>query len=734
MSSNTGPITRGSSLRRTPTPHPRTDSIVEEGESGEEELTSYHDANTARDNITPPSQEFTIYDTLQSSLPTHISSSTNDHDRTPEILVERTSSVEIPEPVLKEPDNPRPIKKPTLSANNAEEEPTNPIAEMMGKFIGSAIARVAKAARITIPPNPPRDLARFVQEEDPTITITNLFKKIIATQTLFDPSSDHFSGYSKDLTRIWTRRNEYPVKPWSQVLSDYHNRPESALSEWPDQDIFYPLPIDAFTEDSSLETRDLFRNDAQEALRKWRTPGATLLRIYPTKKDWKEGIAYHLVIKGDYNPLAIWEPLSFNVLKGINEQKEYITRYFIIEHHVGKFRRKLQQLRSTMPIPSFFPLPQFGVSHKQLREGLTEDEARQAAAIFRVETEACLLEIWAKLCPTMSDKAFRASTQAIQNLTMPFWRPEVEHSAAHQKIPNYHPVRDTPPHLSTGRRRVPHGAFGLDTTANRNFDDTNDPAMFDPGNLAQNPYQNSRNLRATIAGRHVGTMPSVTNPGAQLGQGRLRDSILGPHYVRDSSNESQQINNPAGYAIKSESPDARLPNEPIYVNELPRAQNDQPELPLQGNRFGPPGGDPNDPNDPDDDGPPGGGPTGNGPPGRGPPGNSNPRRPRMPGGPYGPPGAPPGRGPPGGGPPGNPGPPSGNAFGVNDGFKFEKKIKLSDIPEWDGNGDMILDWIDELDHISYRNQNLYYDLGIIAPLRLPEAAKRWFHALEPRFQ
>ena len=75
-----------------------------------------------------------------------------------------------------------------------------------------------------------------------------------------------------------------------------------------------------------------------------------------------------------------------------------------------------------------------------------------------------------------------------------------------------------------------------------------------------------------------------------------------------------------------------------------------------------------------------------------------------------------------------------NQYGVNNGFKFEKKIKLTDIPEWDGNGDTILDWLDKLNHISYRNQNIYYDLGVIAPLRLTDATLRWFQALEPQTQ
>ena len=212
---------------------------------------------------------------------------------------------------------------------------------------------------------------------------------------------------------MWTRRIVYPLTSWSQALDDYRNRSESEISGWPDQDTFYPLPIEALAESSNAVIKNLFKNDALEALRKWRTPGTTLPHIYPTKRDWQEGIALHLLEQVNHSPLAIWDPLTFNVLKGIDDHDGYITRYFIIEHHVGGFRRKLQALRSSMPMPSYFPLPQFGVSQKQLREGLTEDEARQAAAIFRVETEACLLEIWAKLCPTMSDKLFRTNSGAI---------------------------------------------------------------------------------------------------------------------------------------------------------------------------------------------------------------------------------------------------------------------------------------------------------------------------------
>ena len=331
---------------------------------------------------------------------------------------------------------------------------------------------------------------------------------------------------------------------------------------------------------------------------------------------------------------------------------------------------------------------------------------------------------------------------------MPFWKPESEHPSTLAFIPEHQPVCHIPPHISTGRRRLTHSPPGDDIIYHRNLDDADHSMAHNPKNSDNNPHLNIRNLRAAIAGWHVGTMPVIEERGSHLGQGQLRDSIVGPQYFRDSSNEPQQVNHPAVPVIKHETPEFQSSNDPIFINKLPCSHSRQQQIPNQSTQYGPPGGDPNDPDNPDNDGPPARGPPRNSLPGRGLPrglpGNPNPWRPRMPGRPNGAPGVPPGRGPPGGGLPRG-GPPGGglpgnitqlpgNAFGVNDGFKFEKKIKLTDIPKWDGNSNMILNWINELNHISYRNQNIYYDLGIIAPLQLTDAMKRWFHALKPQFQ
>ena len=184
----------------------------------------------------------------------------------------------------------------------------------------------------------------------------------------------------------------------------------------------------------------------------------------------------------------------------------------------------------------------------------------------------------------------------------------------------------------------------------------------------------------------------------------------------------------------------------ISISRIPRLNQGSQDGDTNQQQF--PGGmpNPNNPNDlDDDDWPPGRGPPrgpSRGPPRRppgGPPDNNNPWIPHMPNGPHGAPGGgggPPGRGPPGRGPPGGPFPQNpppnqqpANAQGANDSFKFKKKIKISNIPQWDGNSNTILDWLDQLNHIAYHNANVYYDLGLIAPLRLTDTAKQWFYTL-----
>ena len=304
--------------------------------------------------------------------------------------------------------------------------------------------------------------------------------------------------------------------------------------------------------------------------------------------------------------------------------------------------------------------------------------------------------------------------------------------------------RDLPPHTTprTGRRApfaAPEGTTGHHREGpeeRRGYTPSNYPTH---GNR-----QDAKNLRSMIASRQVGTLPTVPETLLYVGRGCLSQSIRGPQRFHNTSNIIPPSFGITEAARVFEPPETISDNNPIWIDSLPRSQDERQEEDRDPDECqGPPGGNPDDP---DDDGstgrgppggPPAGGLPGGGPPGGGPFGNPNPWVPQFPRGPP----VPGGGGPPGGGPPGGPQPPQNfqqrpqdPPFLHNDGFKFEKKIKISDVPKWDGDGDTILEWLDKLNHLAYQNQSIYYDLGQIAPLRLTDAAERWFHVLEPQMQ
>jgi hypothetical protein len=178
-------------------------------------------------------------------------------------------------------------------------------------------------------------------------------------------------------------------------------------------------------------------------------------------------------------------------------------------------------------------------------------------------------------------------------------------------------------------------------------------------------------------------------------------------------------------------------------------QSTSQETPKQPHRSVTPQGEPNPPDDgsssssSDDthvsDGngrrrPPGGG----GLPGGGPPdggggnggngGGGNPGNPRRPN--------PRGQGG-GGGPP----PPHNQAGALAprlprafapDPFHFDRKMKIGDVPEWDGADDTLLEWLEKVNLLAQRSRNIYMELGQIIPIRLTDKAAAWFYALDER--
>jgi len=313
-----------------------------------------------------------------------------------------------------------------------------------------------------------------------------------------------------------------------------------------------------------------------------------------------------------------------------------------------------------------------------------------------------------------------------------------------------------------------------------------------------NPFAPARldtgRLRATVAAMRVGTLATVPETPLDIGFGRLHDSIMLSQNLDSTTIViPQQLGN-GELSPGHEPPEIRPTDSVIWIESLNDYENglsdDEDD---HSGRYGPPSGNPNDPdnygspdrglpggppeirptdsviwieslrdyedglsdneddhgghygppsgnpNDPDDNGSPDHGPPG-GPPGV-PFGNPDQGIPRHPGGPHPAPGD---EGPPGGGPtkglqlPQNfqrgSQSPQAQALPINYGFKFERNIKISNTPQGDGNGDSILEELDGLNHVAYRNQSIYDNLSQITPRRLTDATQRWFHMPESLMQ
>jgi len=85
---------------------------------------------------------------------------------------------------------------------------------------------------------------------------------------------------------------------------------------------------------------------------------------------------------------------------------------------------------------------------------MTELEAKQAAALFRVEAEACLLEIWSFTNPSRSAEVFQKNRHTIWKITMPFWKEDALCSIEATEDPQEtYFQRDAPPHDTPRTRR-----------------------------------------------------------------------------------------------------------------------------------------------------------------------------------------------------------------------------------------------------------------------------------------
>ena len=170
----TGPTpSRASSSRnRPPTPFKaRNSHNDEEDNSGETEVTrTYQDANTARIETSVLQEEPSVNETLQSTAPLF-------ETTTGSILEGLIPPVDSRPTPNKPPQNTNPLSK----LNPSEQALVHNILMKLGKFVGTTIRCVSDARGLPLPTDPPADLTPILQEEDPSVTLTDVWKEFMIT-------------------------------------------------------------------------------------------------------------------------------------------------------------------------------------------------------------------------------------------------------------------------------------------------------------------------------------------------------------------------------------------------------------------------------------------------------------------------------------------------------------------------------------------------------------------------
>ena len=63
------------------------------------------------------------------------------------------------------------------------------------------------------------------------------------------------------------------------------------------------------------------------------------------------------------------------------------------------------------------------------------------------------------------------------------------------------------------------------------------------------------------------------------------------------------------------------------------------------------------------------------------------------------------------------------------GIQLKDKLKLNDVPKWDGNTDTIILWLSKINNLACYSKKIHDQLGSIIPQRLEGAAENWYWSL-----
>src|SRR6202789_1120343 len=272
---------------------------------------------------------------------------------------------------------------------------------------------------------------------------------------------------------------------------------------WTSTSCACPKPM-CYEEETPQEEKDKLLAVLLEANRKWRIPGSQLPRIYPSEKDWAD-------TPTEYREM-IDKAVTINHVMGISSGRKYVVenRFFARKNHIQNCIEYIQEQQKRINFPPYFRLPVWGNPVRMDTQGMTIDEAGASTILFRIEAEACFLEIMAYTNPRISPSIFIHRRKDIPRMRSPYWKKPVPPREILADIEEEEEgparIRDIPPHITTTRPGRPR-FIDPNTTQLSIIPDEPEDTFRAEDFTTDFRRQDVRNLRANTAHRRTSQLP-----------------------------------------------------------------------------------------------------------------------------------------------------------------------------------------------------------------------------------
>jgi len=148
--------------------------------------------------------------------------------------------------------------------------------------------------------------------------------------------------FTKKPNCITIMQRKLELGPWSEALELYQERGRNDPNNKSSITVWYPYPLATLAKEKHVAIREMMKEHALEAQRKWRTLYTNIPQIYPSEKDW----ARVTPIERTFEFLqVIIQVTSLDIIKGINNVGDIKIRYFIDKTEHRKLMRKLERRR-----------------------------------------------------------------------------------------------------------------------------------------------------------------------------------------------------------------------------------------------------------------------------------------------------------------------------------------------------------------------------------------------------